>query len=88
MPSKRKLLMRVRNNPRDVRFSDLVRLVEAAGFVPIPQRGTSHRQYVHPITGAYLNLRPRRNGKAKEFQVRQFLDAVEEYGLRMEDVET
>ena len=30
--NKRKLLERVRNNPRDVRFSDLLVLVEAFGY--------------------------------------------------------
>ena len=43
MVRKRKLLARMRNNPRNVRFSDLVLLVEAAGFEFKRQVG-SHRQ--------------------------------------------
>jgi predicted RNA binding protein YcfA (HicA-like mRNA interferase family) len=50
------LLDRARNNPADVRFSDLVTLVEAVGFVAVRRRGTSHRRYVHPTLGVYLNL--------------------------------
>ena len=80
-----KLLARVRNNPRDVRFSDLVALVEAMGFVAIRQRGTSHRRYVHPPTETYLNLQPDAAGKAKPYQVRQFLQAVDTLLLRLED---
>ena len=84
MASKDKLLARVRINPRDVRFSDLLTLVEAMGFLPIPQRGGSHRRYVHPTAGEYLNLQPDANGKAKPYQVKQFLAKVEKHGLRLE----
>jgi len=51
-----KLLARIRNNPRDVRHSDLVALVAAAGFVPIRQRSGSHQRFVHPAAEVYLNL--------------------------------
>ena len=43
-----KLLERARKKPRDVRFSGLVRSVEAVGLFVIRRRGTSHRRYVHP----------------------------------------
>ncbi len=85
MMRQRKLLERVRNNPRDVRFSDLLTLVEAFGFVRIGGGSTSHRQYRHPPTGARLNLQPRADGKAKQYQVGQFLTAIAEFGLRLED---
>ena len=87
MTTKRKLLARARNNPRNVRFSDLLTMVEAVGFVPIRQRGTSHRRYVHPEAKIYLNLQPKADGKAKDYQVKQFLDALDEHGLRLEDDE-
>ena len=79
-----KLLARVRNNPRDVRFSDLLTLVAAAGFIAIRQRGTSHRRFFHPAAGVYLTLQPMRNGKAKDYQVIQFLTAVDDHGLLTE----
>ena len=80
MVRKANLLARVRNNPRDVRFSDLVTLVEATGFVFKRQPG-SHRQYWHPEARVSLNLQPDKNGKAKPYQVRDFLEAVDAYGL-------
>ncbi len=84
MARHRKLLERVRNNPRDVRFSDLLTLVEAHGFVLIGPGGTSHRQYRHPKSRTRLNVQPRADGKAKRYQVEQFLAAIDEFGLRLE----
>ncbi|MBA2277882.1 MAG: type II toxin-antitoxin system HicA family toxin [Chloroflexia bacterium] len=40
--NRRKLYDRVRNSQTNVRFSDLVRLVEAFGFVLDRQRGSHH----------------------------------------------
>jgi predicted RNA binding protein YcfA (HicA-like mRNA interferase family) len=80
MVRKRKLLARMRNNPRNVRFSDLVLLVEAAGFEFKRQVG-SHRQYWHPTAHEALNLQPDANPKAKVSQVREFLETVDAYGL-------
>lgn len=82
--NKRKLLERVRNNPRDVRFSDLVALVGAFGF-RLDRTEGSHRIYVHPQTPLHLNLQPDKNGKTKEYQVRRFLRQIDAFGLRMED---
>jgi predicted RNA binding protein YcfA (HicA-like mRNA interferase family) len=47
----RKLLPKARNNPRGIRFEELLVLVEVLGFEPIPQRGGSHRRFVHPAAG-------------------------------------
>jgi len=80
------LLARMRNNPQDVRFSDLLTLVEASGFVFKLQSG-SHRQYWHPTAKVALNFQPDRHGKAKPYQVGQFLHAVDEHGLDVEGTE-
>ena len=76
-------LERARNNPRDVRFSDLLSLVEAHGFV-LDRIDGSHHVYKHLRVRELLNLQPRRDGKAKPYQVREFLARVKEYGLTME----
>lgn len=83
MATKRTLLDRVRNNPRDVRFSDLVSLIEAHGFVADRSEG-SHRVYKHPRVRELLNIQRRKDGKAKPYQVREFLRRVDEYALVME----
>lgn len=64
-------------------FSELKRMVEAFGF-SLDRIAGSHHIYSHPDTDKNLNLQP--EGKlAKPYQVRQVLDMIEEYGLRMDD---
>ena len=82
--NERTLLDRVRNNPRDVRFTDLLVLVEAFGYTWARTTG-SHRIYEHPDAPLVLNLQPDKHGKAKEYQVRKFLRDVDVHGLRLED---
>ena len=86
MVRKDRLLARARNNPRGVRFSDLLALVESLEFTFLRQDG-SHRQYRHPTAAtAYLNLQPDKNGMAKPKQVRQLLAMVDRHGFdRTED---
>ncbi len=72
----RKTLAKARNNPADVRFSDLLGLVAALGWQP--QRITgSHRMDEHPMGAERLNLQSRKDGKAKPYQTRQVLKAVD-----------
>ncbi len=78
---KRKLLSRVINNPRSVKFADAVALVEAFGFHLSRTRG-SHHLFAHPGIAELVNLQEVR-GEAKPYQVRQFLKLVERYDLRL-----
>jgi predicted RNA binding protein YcfA (HicA-like mRNA interferase family) len=70
----------------NVRFSDLVRLVEALGFELRGQRG-SHRIYRHRTYQEKLNLQPLRNGDAKPYQLRQLMSLVGQYALTVEDAD-
>ncbi|HEX9670675.1 MAG TPA: type II toxin-antitoxin system HicA family toxin [Thermoanaerobaculia bacterium] len=71
-----------RGHHENVGFADFCRLVEACGFRLLRIEG-SHRAYKHPSVPRILNLQPRR-GQAKGYQVRQFVDFVEQYNLSME----
>jgi predicted RNA binding protein YcfA (HicA-like mRNA interferase family) len=63
-----RLLKRLqRGSFNNVRFGDLVRLVEALGFELRGQRG-SHRIYRHRTYREKVNLQPLRNGDAKPYQ--------------------
>lgn len=81
--NKRKLLDRARNNPRDVRFADSVSSAEAHGFVLARVDG-SHRVSKHPRVRELLNMQPRKDGKAKPFQVRELMARIDESVLTME----
>ena len=68
---------------RSIDFRDFVAMVEAFGFANVRTKG-SHRTFTHPDCPEVLVLQPK--GKdAKRYQVREFLDMVEEFGLTMGD---
>ncbi len=69
-------------NPNNVRFSDLAKLCDAYFGEP-RQKGTSHRIYWTPWPGdPRVNIQDAR-GKAKPYQVRQVVRAIEKLeGMR------
>jgi hypothetical protein len=69
----------------NVAFKDLVSLVLSLGFELDRTRG-SHQIYVHSVVRCRLNLQPD-GGQAKPYQLRQLLALIEEWGLRLEDVQ-
>ena len=83
MVKKRKLLQKALSSPKNVRFSEMVTLVEAFGFRLSRVKG-SHHIFVHPEVRELINLQ-NVGGKAKPYQIRQFLRLVERYNLTMGD---
>ena len=81
--NKRKLLQKVLNNPRNVRFNELITLVEAFGFRLARVKG-SHHIFVHPQLQELVNLQDV-SGQAKPYQVRQVLKLVEQHSLELGD---
>lgn len=78
-----KLLEAVRNNPRDVHFEDLLRLIEALGFMFDRQNG-SHRIYQHKNPAVpMINVQDTKTGKAKPYQVEQVLSMMDKYRLEV-----
>ena len=71
----------VTSTSRSIRFRDFERLLRAFGFEHDRTVG-SHRQYVHPSNPRAFPVQP--SGKdAKRYQVREFLELVEHYGLHL-----
>lgn len=69
------------SSSRTVTFRDFERLLEAFGF-QVARTVGSHRQYVHSKVPRPFPVQP--DGKdAKRYQVREFLELVETYGLHM-----
>jgi predicted RNA binding protein YcfA (HicA-like mRNA interferase family) len=77
----KKLLRKAVSAPQNFRFSEMVKLAEAFGFRFSRKRG-SHHVYVHPSVSELLNLQEV-GGKAKPYQIRQFLKLVEKYNLEL-----
>lgn len=64
-----------------IRFRDFEGLLRAFGF-ELDRTVGSHRQYVHPDIPRTFPVQP--DGKdAKRYQVREFLELVERYGLHL-----
>jgi predicted RNA binding protein YcfA (HicA-like mRNA interferase family) len=80
MTKGKKLLRSARNHPHNLRFEELCRLAEACGFEWVHGTG-SHRVYAREGVEEILDFQPRRDGKAKAYQVRQLLAVIGHYGL-------
>ena len=76
----RRLLEAARNRSNNLRFEELCRLAEACGFEWVHGAG-SHRVYAREGVAEILNFQPRKDGKAKAYQVRQLLAIIRRYGL-------
>jgi predicted RNA binding protein YcfA (HicA-like mRNA interferase family) len=80
---KRKLLKKALTNPRNMRFREMVTLIEAFGFRLSRVKG-SHHIFAHAQVRELINIQDV-HGQAKPYQVRQFLQLVERYNLELGD---
>jgi hypothetical protein len=71
------LLAEMRSNPAGVRFADACKVV--THFFGAPRsKGSSHQVWKMPWAGdPRINLQPGSEGKAKPYQVRQALQAID-----------
>ena len=79
----RKRLQKVLRSPQNVRFGEMVTLVEAFGFELLRVSG-GHHIFGRAGIAEQLNLQNVK-GKAKPYQIRQFLAIVERYNLTLEN---
>ena len=83
MTKRQKLFQRLLNNSNNFAFDDLVSVVESFGFKLVRING-SHHIFQHPALSEQINLQNHK-GKAKPYQISQFLRLVEIYNLSLED---
>lgn len=82
--NRRRLLRRLSGGARNnVAFSDFTDLVKGFGF-DLERISGSHHIFVHPAIDELVNLQPV-GREAKPYQIKQFLNLVEQYNLRLED---
>ena len=70
------ILKQMRENPKGVRFNDLCKVCNSY-FGKARQSGSSHRVYKTPWVGDPRVNIPNDKGKAKLYQVRQVLQAID-----------
>ena len=80
---KKKLLEKALSSTKNIRFKEMVTLVEAFGF-RLSRISGSHHVFIHPDIPEQINLQSVK-GQAKPYQVRQFLKLVERYNLTLEN---
>ena len=79
----KKLLIQIINNPQDVRFADLVKVCNYYFGEP-RQKGTSHHVYKTPWQGdPRVNIQNKK-GKAKPYQVKQVIAAIEKLEIEQD----
>ncbi|GGF01161.1 hypothetical protein GCM10011611_03400 [Aliidongia dinghuensis] len=70
------IIAQMRASPTNVRFADLKKVCEHY-FGPPRQEGTSHCVYKTPWPGdPRVNIQEGKGGKAKDYQVRQVVQAI------------
>ncbi len=78
MKALEKIISRMRDNPGDVRFEDLAKVCDH--YFGEPRASGSHRIYKMPWQGdPRINIQDD-GGKAKAYQVRQVLQAIDKLG--------
>ncbi len=81
--NKRKLLKKLLSGSKNIRFGDMVTLIEAFGF-QLARVSGSHHIFASPLVSELINIQ-NKGGKVAPYQVKQFLDLVEENNLELED---
>ena len=77
MTKREKLLNRIRNNPKAVRFEDACKMAQSLGFIYEGGSG-SHRVFKRKGEPLQLNFQ-NRNGYIPPYQARQLLAIIEKY---------
>ena len=76
------MLQEMKNNPKKIRFNRICTIAGVFGFSERKGKG-SHIIFYRDDIGALLNFQNVK-GKAKPYQVKQFIKVVEQYGLAEE----
>ena len=83
---KRKILEKVLAGSRNIKFNEMVTLIEAFGF-SLARISGSHHIFTHAEVPEIVNIQNKK-GEVTPYQVRQFLSLIEEYNLTMEEDES
>ena len=83
MAKLKKILAKVLSGSKNIAFSDFVLLVEGFGF-RLSRISGSHHIFVHDSLKELVNLQSV-DGQVKPYQVRQFMELVERYNLKLEE---
>ena len=81
--NRRKLLQKILGGSKNIRFAEMVNLVEGFGF-KLSRSNGSHHIFTRADIPELVNLQDVK-GQAKPYQMHQFLKLVERHNLKLED---
>jgi predicted RNA binding protein YcfA (HicA-like mRNA interferase family) len=82
---RKKILQKILASSKNIRFSDMVNLVQGFGFT-LSRTDGSHHIFTRQDIPELVNLQNIK-GQAKPYQIRQFLKLVEKHNLKLEENE-
>ena len=78
-----KILAKILSGSKNIAFSDFVNLIEGFGFeLSLVRR--SHQIFKHKDVIELVNLQ-NVGGQVKPYQIKQFLELIEKYNLKLEE---
>ena len=77
--NKKEIINKLKNNNKNIKYSDFCSILKYFGFVCKRQRG-SHRLYSRVGVKELLNIQ-NVNGEIKPYQIKQFLNIIKKYNL-------
>ena len=80
-----KILKKILEGNKNIRFAEMVALIQSYDFY-LSRSSGSHHIYVNREINEIINLQ-KVKGKAKPYQVNQFIKIIERYNLKMKDGE-
>ena len=81
MKKNNKTYQKALNAAQNLRFTDFQKLVEGLGFTLRKKKGGSHRVYTRPDVKEIVTIQADKHNMAKEYQVNQVLDIIDDYDL-------
>lgn len=81
--NKKKLLQRIIKNQNNIKFNDVVILMEALGF-SLDRINGSHHIFKHQDIPVLINIQ-RVKDEAKPYQIRQLLKLIEKHNVELKD---
>ena len=83
--NRKKILQKILAGSKNIRFSDMVNLVQGFGFT-LSRTDGSHHIFTRPDIPELVNLQNIKD-QAKPYQIRQFLKLVETHNLKLKENE-
>jgi len=80
--NRKKILKKILDGSKNIKFSDIVNLIEGFGF-QLSRTDGSHHIFSRPDIPELVNIQSVK-GQVKPYQIRQFLKLVEKYDLSLE----